>query len=175
MNIWAEGQSRAKSFVVLLTAAAGFNLVWAGAATFRVLVDLPARHRLGAVAFAELSRATDLSAGLVFYPVSALGACALSCAVAMAARASASRRVRRAAMVAAICSLAVLALTTQAAPIMFRIGASANDASAVESLGDRFTFLTNFRAAFAVLAAVALQYALGECALRGPPVMRRTE
>jgi hypothetical protein len=51
----------------------GTNTLWAGAATFRVVVDLPARHRIGPIAFAALSRAADLATGLVFYRVAAIG------------------------------------------------------------------------------------------------------
>ena len=65
---------------MLLACAAGLSSAWAGAVTFRVLIDLPARHRIGALAFAELSRATDLSRGLVFYPVGAIGVALLSTA-----------------------------------------------------------------------------------------------
>ena len=84
-----------KSFVALLGIAAGVSLAWAGAVTFRVTIDLPARHRIGPVAFAEFSRATDLSGGLVFYPVLAVGSALLSCAVWLAAaRTKAPRTIR---------------------------------------------------------------------------------
>ena len=114
---------------MLLTVAAGVNLVWAGAVILRVVVDLPARHRIGSIAFAELSRATDLATGLVFYPVSAGGAALLAGASAVAAATTrASSRIRRASIMAAACTAMVLALTTLAAPIMFQIGSSPNDA-----------------------------------------------
>ena len=69
-----------KRFTLLLAIATAVNVLWAGAATFRVLIDLPARHRLGPVAFAELSRATDLARGLVFYPMAGIGSALLACA-----------------------------------------------------------------------------------------------
>ena len=53
--------------VLVVAAATVFEGIRAGAGTFRLLLDLPARHRLGPGAFAAFSRATDLSAfGVVF-------------------------------------------------------------------------------------------------------------
>lgn len=156
-----------KSFVILLAAAVGTNTLWAGAATFRVLVDLPARHRLGPTAFADLSKATDLAAGLVFYPTAAIGSALLSCATwFVAARTRAPPPVRRATALAAIATLSVLALTTQAASLMFHIGAAPSDPGLLADLADRFTLLTNLRALAADVAAIALLYALTICALR---------
>ncbi len=156
-----------KSFVALLGVTAGVNLAWAGAVTFRVLIDLPARHRIGPVAFAELSRATDLSRGLVFYPALAVGSAFLSCAVWLAAvRTKARPSIRWQAAAAAVSALLVLVVTTQAAPIMFRIGASPNDPATIQPLADRFTALTNIRALLADTGAVALLWALTTCALR---------
>ena len=63
-------------------------------------------------------------------------------------------------------ALLVLGVTTQAAPIMFRIGASPNDPAAIEPLADRFAALTNTRALLADAGAVALLWALTTCALR---------
>jgi hypothetical protein len=158
-----------KSFVALLGVAVGVNLAWAGAITFRVLIDLPARHRIGPVAFAELSRATDLSGGLVFYPALAIGSALLSCAVWLATvRTKAPRSTRWQAAAAAVSALLVLGVTMQAAPIMFRIGASPNDAASIQPLADRFAALTNIRALFADAGAVALLWALTTCALCAP-------
>jgi hypothetical protein len=130
-------------------------------------VDLPARHRIGPTAFADLSKATDLAAGLVFYPVAAIGSALLSCAAwFVAVRTRAAPPVRRATALAAIANLFVLALTTQAAPLMFHIGSARTDPSLLTDLADRFTFWTNLRAVAADVAAVALLYALTICALR---------
>jgi hypothetical protein len=150
-----------KSLVALLGVTVGVNLAWAGAVTFRVVIDLPARHRIGAFAFAELSRATDLAGGLFFYPVAAIGSAVLSCAVWFAARrARAPRFIRRASAAAAAATLLVLAVTTQAAPLMFRIGAAGNDPAVVGPLAERFAALSDVRAFLADAGAVALLCAL---------------
>lgn len=143
------------------------NLTWAGAVTFRVLIDLPARHRIGPVAFAELCRATDLSGGLVFYPVLAIGSAVSACAAWLSAwRTKAPRYVRWLAAAAASSTLLVLGVTGRAAPVMFRIGASPNDPNVIGPLADQFTALTNVRAVLADAAAGALLWALTSCALR---------
>jgi hypothetical protein len=136
-----------KSSVLLLATAAGVNLMWAGAATFRVLVDLPARHRLGPLGFAELSRATDLARGLVFYPVGAIGSAALAAtAWFFATRTRASPVVRTQTATASVACLLVLAVTAWAASIMFHIGAAPADPELLTRLAERFVLLTNVRA-----------------------------
>lgn len=152
--------------VLLLAIATGVNVMWAGAVTFRVLIDLPARHPLGPLAFAELSRATDLAWGLVFYPAAAIGSALLAggaCFVAARTRAPLFVRVQTS-IAAAACAL-VLAVTAWAAPIMFRIGA-ASDPELLTRLANRFALLTDVRAGLADLGALSLFCALSRIALR---------
>jgi hypothetical protein len=166
VNLWRRWGSARTRLVLLLAVAAGVNLSWAGAVTFRVLVDLPARSRIGPLAFAELSRATDLSNGLVFYPIGGLGSAMLSLATWLTARgARASPSVRVAAGVAAVSTLLVLVVTIRAAPIMFQIGSAPDDAAALALLADRFARLSQLRALLADLAATALLAALTVCAV----------
>ncbi len=156
-----------RSFTLLLAIATAVNVLWAGAVTFRVLIDLPARHRLGPTAFAELSRATDLDRGLILYPVAAISSGVLAGAACfVAARMRAPRFVRAETAAAALACALVLVVTAWAAPIMFHIGA-ATDPEVLTRLADRFALLTNLRAVFADLAALALFCALSALALRG--------
>jgi hypothetical protein len=107
-----------------------------------------------------------LSNGLVFYPIGGVGSAMLSLATWLAARRRrASSSIRVPAGVAAVCTLLVLVVTIQAAPIMFQIGSSPEDAAALALLADRFARLTQLRAALADLAAAALLAALTACAL----------
>jgi hypothetical protein len=164
-----------RRFLVTLTVAVGMNALWAGAATFRVLVDLPARHHLGPLAFADLSRATDLASGLIFYPTAAIGSAVLCGATwLLAVRTRISRAIRVPTAIAFVSTMLVLAMTTQAAPLMFRIGAAPSDPGLLADLADRFTWWTNLRAASADVAAVALLYALATCALRASRAQQRT-
>jgi len=134
--------------IVLATAiAAAFEGLRAGAGTFRALLDLPARTRVGPLAFADFSRATDLSTvGVIFYVVFGIGG-ALVTAVAwlIARRGQAATAVRRLLGVSAIASLLILVLTAQAAPLMWRVGSAPPDPALLRSLLDRFTAWTMAR------------------------------
>jgi hypothetical protein len=155
---------RQRRLVLWLTAAALFEGLRAGAGTFRLLLDLPARRRIGAVAFAEFSRATDLSTkGVVFYTVYGFGGVLLTAAAWWAAtRCAASRRLRLLLALACSCSIAVLLFTTQAAPLMWRVGSAPSDPVVLSALFDRFAFWTELRIVcvdvsfICVLAALAL-------------------
>ena len=125
-----------KWFILLLAIATGVNVMWAGAATFRVLIDLPARHRLGPLVFAELSRATDLDRGLVFYPIAGVGSALLA---------------------GAACLIAV---RTRASHFVHIQTAVANVAWALVAL------LTNLRAIFIDLGSLGLFCAMSSMALR---------
>jgi hypothetical protein len=132
---------------VALAGALVFEGLRAGAGTFRVLLDLPARHALGPLAFAAFSRATDLSTrGVVFYAIYGFGGVLVTgLAWYEASRAKASPRIRTLLVGAFACSVAVLVLTTQAAPLMWRIGAAPADQALLGSLLDRFTLWTTLR------------------------------
>lgn len=144
---WAR--SRGKAFFVLLAATAVCEGVRAGAGTFRLLLDLPARVAVGPVAFAQFSRATDLSTrGIVFYALYGFGGALLTAAAWYAARRAGARRQVRALLgVAALCSLAVLLFTIPAAPLMWDVGSASSDAARLGALLDRFTFWTTLRVA----------------------------
>jgi hypothetical protein len=153
-----------RTFTVVLAMTALFEGVRAGAGTFRLLLDLPARFSVGPVAFAEFSRATDLSMrGIVFYSIYGVGGALLTAAAWLIAwRTGAPRLVRALTGVACLCSATVLVLTTQAAPLMWKLGSSPNDPAALADLLDRFTFWTTLRVAcvdfsfLAIVAALAL-------------------
>ncbi len=157
-----------RRFTLLLIATVGFEAFRFGAGTFRVLLDLPARHRIGPVAFAAFSRATDLSfTGIVIYVVYGFGGALLTGATwFVAVRVAAPSVVRRLAAIASIASVSVLAATTQAAPLMFRVGAAPDDPAALADLLDRFSAWTNLRIVCADLSFFCVLSALGYLALK---------
>jgi len=55
-------------FVLVLVAAVP-HLILGGSAVDRLLVQLPARHRIGPVAYAHYARATDMANGYFLYPL----------------------------------------------------------------------------------------------------------
>jgi hypothetical protein len=169
----SRARKRGKSLVLLLAATSAFEGIRAGAGTFRLLLDLPARHRVGPVAFAAFSRATDLStAGIVFYSAYGFGGAILTAATwIVASRARVRRSVRALGAVACFCSVMVLALTTQAAPLMWRVGSATNDPEQLTQLLDAFTFWTTLRVGLADLSFLAIVSALTMLALdRQTPV-----
>jgi hypothetical protein len=166
MNSTAQATQRLVGVLALATA---FEAVRAGGGTFRILLDLPARHAIGAEAFAAFSRATDLSrAGVLFYVLYGVGGLLVTAAAFAAAwRARASMAVRRLTGAALVCSLLILALTTQAAPLMWAVGRSQPGDPAVGSLLDRFTLWTDLRVLCADVSFGAILGALTWLAWRG--------
>jgi hypothetical protein len=145
----AEALRRDLTLPLLLGTTAVVEGIRAGAGTFRLLLDLPARFSIGPVAFADFSRATDLSTtGVVFYVLYGVGGLIVTAVAWFATwRLAAARSVRTLAGVACACSIGVLLLTIPAAPLMWRVGATPNDPAALAVLLDRFTFWTTLRVA----------------------------
>lgn len=150
----------------MLVATTAFDALRLGASVFRGLIDLPARAAIGAVAFAEFSRATDLSAaGFAFYVAYGVGGALLTLITwFVARRTQAPPFVRRLTGVAAVCSALVLLLTTQAAPLMLQLGSAANDPELTRDLLDRFARWTYPRFACVVVSFAANFTALARLA-----------
>ena len=72
------------TFILLVGATLMLGLL-AGASLDQSIKQLPARHRLGAVAFSQYSRAADLAAGVPFYGILGIGALLFSLGSALAA------------------------------------------------------------------------------------------
>jgi hypothetical protein len=132
-----------------------------------MVLDLPARTRIGPLAFAEFSRATDLSTtGVVFYVLFGVGGALVTAAAwLVAARGGAPRVIRRLLATASIASLLILVLTTQAAPLMWRVGSAPPDPALIASLIDRFTTWTALRVACADVSFLAVLSSLTLAAL----------
>ncbi len=156
-----------RAFVLLLAAATAFEALRAGAGTFRMILDLPARARIGDVAFTAFSKATDLSpAGVIFYVVFGVGGALVTGTAFFAAiRARAPRAVRWLTGLSLGCSLLILGFTTQAAPLIWRAAASPPDPRILEPLLDRFAFWTDLRILLADLSFAAMLSALTFTAL----------
>jgi hypothetical protein len=154
-----NSRARFSLLLVLTTLVEGLR---AGAGTFRLLLDLPARHDMGPVAFAAFSRATDLSTrGVAFYVVYGFGGALLTGVTWRAAKqAGVDRPIRLLLASACVSSLLVLVLTIQAAPLMWGVGGS-HDPAALSDLLDRFTFWTTLRIGLVVLSFLAVLSALG--------------
>jgi hypothetical protein len=156
MNYGAR--ARTNTFPLMLGVTALFEGLRAGAGTFRLLLDLPARHEVGPVAFAAFSRATDLSTrGIVFYSLYGFGGALLTGVTWFTAqRTKADRSIRVLLACACISSVLVLLLTTQAAPLMWSLGSAPDDPALLARLLDRFTFWTALRIGLVDLSFLAI-------------------
>jgi hypothetical protein len=136
----------------------------AGLSLDKVIVQLPARQRIGVTAYAAYARAADLGNGIAFYAAVGVGAAVLTIAAfAVAAARGAPRAVTG--LLAAAAALSVLhsAATGRAAPAMFQIGRASDNQAALMPLLTRFARWSAARAALqtATLIVMAIAIAIG--------------
>jgi len=148
------------TFLVTLVATLLTGLL-AGASLDKALIQLPARHRIGAAAFAAFSRANDLGNGLIIYPALGIGAALFTLLAAILAAFSG----RAFATVLPFYLAALLAVlhtftTTPAAPNMLALRQPITDEAALTATFDRFAKWNSIRNALLVLNFVCLIWAL---------------
>jgi hypothetical protein len=138
--------------------------ILAGLSLDKVIVQLPARRRIGVTAYAAYARAADLGNGVAFYAAAGVGAAALTLAAfAVAAALGAPAAVTGLLAAAAGLSLLHSAATGRAAPTMFQIGRAGDTDAAPAPLLARFARWSAVRAAVqaATLIVVAIAVAVG--------------
>lgn len=150
------------SLVVLLIAlATAMNGLLAGLNVDTALVKLPARRRIGAVAYATFARGNDLGNGLVVYPLLGIGAALLTVlAIVFAFVSHARAEVVLPLSLAALLSLLHTFATTRAAPIMLSLKNTPYDEVLLAAKLDRFARWHALRATFQVVAFFVLLGAL---------------
>ncbi|HEV2460471.1 MAG TPA: hypothetical protein VGS80_19115 [Ktedonobacterales bacterium] len=138
--------------LALIVAATALNGLLAGLSFDGALVKLPARRRIGAVAYAIFARGNDLGNGLWVYPATAISAAVLTIVAAIVAyveHAPATLLVPLS--IAALMSIAHFLTTSRAAPIMLRVGRTPDDEALLAPPLDRFARWSEVRAALQVL------------------------
>jgi hypothetical protein len=143
-------------------AALAANGILAGLSLDKVIVQLPARRRMGLADYAGYARSADLGNGIVFYAVVGVGAALLTfAAFGVAAGRGAGGAVTG--LLAAAAALSVLhsAATGRAAPTMFKIGRAEDTPAALEPLLTRFARWSAARAALQAAALVVVAIAVG--------------
>jgi hypothetical protein len=148
------------TFVLIVAATAADGLL-AGASLDQSIKQLPARHKIGLVAYSEYSRASDLGPGILWYGILGVGAALLTIAAAVAAffegvPSPSATPLYVAAGLAVLHSLA----TTQAAPTNFSQRRVAKDEAALARVFDRFERWQMLRAALQVANFGAMLWAL---------------
>ena len=138
--------------LTLALAATVLTGLLAGACLDKALIQLPARRRIGAVAFAAFSRANDLGNGLVVYPLLGIGAALLSILAALAALFNQSPLTQPWPIyVAALLALAHTVMTIWTAPVMLSLRQPIDDEAALAATLDRFAARHTVRTVFVVL------------------------
>jgi hypothetical protein len=134
----------------------------AGLSLDKVVVQLPARQRMGVVAYAAYARSADLGNGVAYYAALGVSAAALTIAAfsAAAVRGSAATVTGLLAAAAALSVLHSIA-TGRAAPTMFKVGRAEDTPEALAPLLARFARWSAARAALQVATLVMVAIAVG--------------
>ena len=147
--------------IALLALATAVNGLLAGLNVDTALVKLPARRRIGVVAYATFARGNDLGNGLVVYPLLGVGAALLTFLVtALAFVERSPLEVLILLSLASLLSILHTFATTRAAPVMLSIKDIPDDEAILTTKLDRFARWHAFRATFQVLAFFVLLWAL---------------
>ena len=145
----------------LIALATAINGLLAGLNTDTALVKLPARRRIGAVAYATFARGNDLGNGLVVYPLLGVGAALLTVlATALAYIVRSPIEILLPLSIASLLSVLHSFATTRAAPVMLSITGAPDDEAILTAKLDRFARWHAMRATFQVLAFFVLLWAL---------------
>lgn len=135
----------------LVVVAAILGGLLAGVAADKSVVQLPGWRQIGLTAWAEYTRGTDLSRGLVLYPLQGIGAllCSVAAAVSFRFNRASSPSAAVPVYLAALLAPAAFAVTRyRVAPEMLSLNQIGNDAAAVQRV---FTDVQNWWAAKAIL------------------------
>ncbi len=147
--------------IALLALATAVNGLLAGLNVDTSLVKLPARRRIGAVAYATFARGNDLGNGLFVYPFLGIGAALLTVlATVLAFVGRSPQEVLLLLSLASLLSILHTFATARAAPIMLSIKDTPDDDAILTAKLDRFARWHIVRATFQVLAFFVLLWAL---------------
>jgi hypothetical protein len=147
--------------LALALAATALDGVLCGASLDQSIKQLPARHRMGAVAFSAYSRAADLGNGIVWYATLGIGAALVTIAAAATGLIAGIPFAQSLPLlVAAILSILHSLATTQAAPVSFSQRKVANDEAALARVFDRFARWQTLRAVLQAFTFAAMLWAL---------------
>ena len=147
--------------LLLTIAATALNGITAGASLDQTIKQLPARYRIGSIAYSTYSKAADLGNGIPWYVSIGIGAVLLTIGAALAALAQqVDSKSALPLYVAVGLSILHTLVTTQAAPTMFSQRQHEGDEAALSLVFNRFARLNAIRALFQVLTFAALLWAL---------------
>src|SRR2546429_9963160 len=145
----------------LIVLATVLNGMLAGGSLEGSLVKLPARRRIGVVAYATFARGNDLGNGLVVYPVWAISAALLTFIATIVAYV----QQQPAALVipltiASLTSIGHFLATSQAAPVMLSLRHTPDEETTLPAKLDKFERWSAVRTTLQVLTFFVLIWAL---------------
>src|SRR5690349_13861487 len=146
---------------ILILVAVALNGMLVGASLDQSIKQLPARHRIGVVAYSAYAKASDLGNGIVWYAIIGLGSALITLVAAVMIFSQQNNApytvpIYLAAGLSILHSLA----TTQAAPTMFSQRRHENDEAALVTIFNRFERWQTIRAVLQLLTLLALLWAL---------------
>ncbi len=145
----------------LIIVATVVNGMLAGASLEGSLVKLPARRRIGAVAYATFARGNDLGNGLVVYPVWAVSAALLTFIATIVAYVEQQPTGLLVPLsIASLTSIGHFLATSQAAPVMLSLKHTPDDEAVLTAKLDRFERWSAVRTTLQVLTFFVLVWAL---------------
>lgn len=145
----------------LLVATVLANGLLAGASLDQSIKQLPARRRIGIVAYSAYSQAGDLGNGIAWYAALGVGSALLSLvASAVALDNSAEGQATAAASVLIALTIAHSGMTALAAPTNFSQRKAGGDPARLTAIFARFERLQTIRAALQALTLLAAAWAL---------------
>jgi hypothetical protein len=145
----------------LLVAAMLGNGLLVGASLDQVIKQLPARHRIGVLAFSDYSKAGDLGRGVPWYATLGIGAALLTVVAALVGLADQPDAQMSAALWLALALTVAHSFTTlRAAPLNFSQRAAAGDATRLAAIFDRFERWSTARATLQALTLLSVAWAL---------------
>ena len=145
----------------LLIAAVGANGLLCGMSMDQSIKQLPARHRIGVVAYSDYSRAGDLGNGIALYAIVGVGTALLSVLAAIVALTDDPTSSQTAAAVTLLAAtVAHMAITGRAAPTNISQRRHAGDEPALTAVFDRFTRLQTVRLVFNLTALAGAVWAV---------------
>jgi hypothetical protein len=147
--------------LILLLIATALNGIVAGASLDQAIKQLPARHRIGVVAYSAYSQAADLGNGIPWYVSVGISVVVFTMGAAIAAF-SQQIRLEAALPIYAGVVLSILhsLVTSQAAPTMFSQRRYGQDEAALTNVFNRFERLHALRALLQVLTFGTMLWAL---------------
>jgi hypothetical protein len=148
-------------WIVLLAVATAVDGLLAGASLGQSIKQLPARHRIGVVAFSAYSQAADLGNGVVWYATLGIGGALLTLASATFALVlNAPQQPRRLLLIASVLAIAHSITRARAAPLNFSQRAAQGKADALREIFARFERLQMLRSVLQLATFALVVWAL---------------